>query len=98
MYDYFDRVYGFTQCDYKSYIDPNHKYNCTPCSKGSFSLDNNPTKCYSCDETVPDYLKEKQEFICYMESTGPNVPLIVFLSVLGLIIFVISVSIAILIK
>ena len=58
MYDIFNKVYGFTQCDYRNYIDLNDLRACKPCPENSYSLDNPPTKCYnkrdfvSTDETM----------------------------------------------
>jgi hypothetical protein len=63
MYDYFNEIYAFTQCDYLSYIDPSDNRSCIPCAKGTFSLDNPATVCYDLDGTIPDYLQTKAAFV-----------------------------------
>lgn len=39
MYDYFDKIYGYSQCDYTHYTDPSNPRKCLPCGSGKYSLD-----------------------------------------------------------
>ena len=47
IYEQFDYIFGYTQCDYKSYISSEDKRTCLSCEEGSYSLDAKPTQCYT---------------------------------------------------
>jgi hypothetical protein len=98
LYDYFNKISGYTFCDYNSYIDPLDNKKCIPCQKDTYSLEIPATKCYNLKESVSDELDPKRDFIKGMDETGPNVILIISLTVIAFGVFLISIFFILLIK
>lgn len=72
MYENFNEVFGFTLCDYNSFIDNTTNNSCGPCPDGTYSVDNYPEQCYSCDDVINVNFEGKMQFLCSMKSSSYN--------------------------
>ena len=99
MYDYFDQIYGFTHCDFNSFINPIDNRSCIPCPANTYSLDQPAITCYDVGSAdIPEYLSTKAEFIQILQKESMNVGLIITASILSIGIFIFAIIFVILVR
>lgn len=95
FYNTFDTFYGYTYCDFTTYVSGN---GCKDCPTNQYSVSPNSTSCMSCTnlQSLSGWDKSRMEMVCSLVSSPVDIMFIisivtlasgiVFLNVTGLII------------
>lgn len=83
MHNEFDRITGYTYCDYGSRASSYDLTSCSPCQEGTHSIDMGSDECHSCDSELSGEERIKKiKFLCVEESSSRSIALILAVIVL----------------